>query len=87
MEQLTEGERERLESWALLSQIARQRGAGSALPGNFPPDIEAEYQRLRAEFDSLRKQIENDIVDRPAHERFRDEARTLLRRLAESPSS
>src|ERR1051325_2646438 len=44
MDNLTPAERERLESWALLSQIARHRGAGSALPGDFPPEVEADYQ-------------------------------------------
>ena len=83
-EELTAAERERLASWSLLSQIARQRGAGSALPGNFAPDVEAEYQRLRAAYEQLRREAERGVLDPVAHERFRASARALLGRLGPS---
>jgi hypothetical protein len=74
---LTQAEQERQSSWALLARIAVHRGAGAALPGNFPPDVEGEYQRLRALFETVR-----DQADPAAHEPFRLAARALLERLA-----
>ena len=74
---LTQAEQERQASWALLARIAVHRGAGAVLPGNFPPDVEAEYQRLRAMMETLR-----DQPDPAAHEPFRRAARQLLERLA-----
>jgi len=43
--------------------------------------VEAEYRRLRDESEPLRAQSQAGAVDRAAHERFRERARALLRRL------
>jgi hypothetical protein len=73
---LTPAEHEHQTSWALLARIAVHRGAGAALPGRFPPDVEAEYQRLRKVVETLR-----DQPDPAAHEPFRQAARALLERI------
>lgn len=90
MDGLSAAERQRLESWGLLSEIARRRGAGSgiaAIPGSaqpsaFAPEVEDEYQRLRAAYDALRAAATLELA---AHERFRAEARALLRQLGVEP--
>ena len=73
---LTPAEHEHQISWALLARVAVHRGAGAALPGRFPPDVEAEYQRLRALVETPRGQ-----PDPAAHEPLRRAARALLERL------
>ena len=73
---LTPAEQEHQASWALLARVAVHRGAGAALPGRFPPDVEAEYQRLRALVATLRGE-----ANPAAHEPFRQAARALLKRL------
>jgi hypothetical protein len=78
---LSEAERERQESWALLARLATLRGAPSGQPGDFPPDVEAEYQALRAEIEARRAADAAGQLDRGAHERLRARARAVLRRL------
>jgi hypothetical protein len=78
---LSRAERERQETWALMAQLARRRGAGAILPGNFPPDVEAEYQELRAQLEAMRADDEAGRLDPAAHERLRTGARALLQRL------
>jgi hypothetical protein len=75
---LSPAEQERLTTWALLARIAVHRGAGAVLPGSFPPDVEAEYQRLRGVAETLRQE-----ADPAAHEPFRRDARALLKRLGD----
>jgi hypothetical protein len=80
-EQLSELERARQLSWALLARLALLRGAAASRPGDFPPEAEAEYRALRAEFERLRARIDAGDLDRDGHARFRERARTLLRGL------
>jgi len=79
-------ERARQLSWALLARLAMLRGAAASLPGTFPAGVEAEYRRLREEFERLRLQTEAGALDQDAHERFRERARTLLRFLGDGSS-
>ena len=78
---LSEAERERQESWALMARLAALRGAPSGQPGSFRADVEAEYQALRAEIEARRAPDAAGQVDRAAHERLRIRARALLRKL------
>jgi hypothetical protein len=78
---LSESEQARQLSWALLARLAVLRGAAASLPGSFTPEVEAEYRALRGELERLRAQGEAGDLDRGAHERFRERARALLRRL------
>ena len=78
---LSRAERERQETWALMARLAVRRGAGAALPGKFPPEVEAEYQELRAQLEATRADDEAGRLDVSAHERLREQARALLARL------
>ena len=78
---LSRAERERQETWALMARLAVRRGAGAALPGNFAPDVEAEYQEMRAQLEAMRAADEAGRLDPAAHERLRARARALLTRL------
>jgi hypothetical protein len=78
---LSEAERERQESWALMARLAALRGAPSGQPGGFPDDAEAEYQALRAEIEARRALDAAGQLDRAAHGRLRARARALIRRL------
>ena len=78
---LSRAERERQETLALLAQLAVRRGAGAILPGRFPPDVETEYQDMRAALESMRAGDAAGQIDLAAHARLRERARALLSRL------
>jgi hypothetical protein len=78
---LTRAERERQETWALMAQLAVKRGAGAILPGKFAPDVEAEYQELRAAVEAMREADAAGLLDVASHQALRARARALLARL------
>jgi hypothetical protein len=78
---LTRAERERQETWALMAQLAVKRGAGAILPGKLPPDVEAEYQELRAALERMREDDAAGRLDAAAHADIRARARAILARL------
>lgn len=78
---LTQAERERQETWALMAQLAVKRGAGAILPGRFPPDVEAEYQELRAAVEAMREADAAGRLDFAGHQALRARAHALLVRL------
>lgn len=78
---LSRAERERQATWAVMAQLALKRGAGAALPGRFPPEVEAEYQVLRARLEAMRAADESGQLDLAEHEQLRERARALLERL------
>jgi hypothetical protein len=80
---LSRAERERQETWAVMAQLALRRGAGAMLPGKFPPDVEADYQALRAQLEAMRAADEAGQLDLTAHEQLRERARALLARLGQ----